>query len=71
MSNIAGFFLETLDKSVSLFETIFPDFSEFEKIQLMRRYKKILLKLRVISRNVGDFLSFLPDFLSSAFFDSK
>ena len=71
VSSDVGFCLETLDKLVSLFETDFLDFSEFEKIQLMRRYKKILLKLRVISRNVGDFLIFLPDFLSSAFFDSK
>ena len=71
MSNDAGFFLETLDKSVSFFETIFPDFSEFEKMPLMRRYKKILLKLKVISRNVGDFLIFFSDFLPSAIFDSK
>lgn len=71
MSSDAGFLLETSNKSVSFFETIFPRISECEKISLMRRYKKILLKLRVISRNVGDFLIFLPDFLSSAFFDSK
>lgn len=39
MSDNAGFFLETLDKSVSLFETDSPDFLEYEKIPLMRRYK--------------------------------
>ena len=55
MSGDAGLFLETLDKSVSFVETIFPDFSEFEKMPFMRRYKKIWLIYRVISRNVDDF----------------
>ena len=39
VSNDAGFFLETLDKSVSFFETIFPVISEYEKRPFMRRYK--------------------------------
>ena len=56
VSNVAGFFLETLNKSVSFWGTIFPDFPEFEKMLLMRRYKKIQLIYRVISRNVDDFL---------------
>ena len=68
MSNVAGFFLETLDKSVSLFEAIFPDFSEYEKIPFMRSYKKIWLRFKVISKNVGDFLIFLPDFFAISFF---
>ncbi len=71
VSNDARFCSETLDKSVSFFETNFPVISEYEKMSLMRRYKKILLRFKVISRNVGDFLIFFPNFLPSVIFDSK